>query len=138
MRSEQCEQVASSGMLPAVLVAGRDELRSRLVSNLESDGYIVLEAGNEAEALHVVISQTRPIHILLADVDMNGHNLAVVLSRYRPEMQTFFVAACAVVDAFDPPSAVANIRRTFPVPASVKKFVLTNRLLGAPAVRMIA
>lgn len=139
-RNRQSNQPDLKGVLPTVLIAAGEELRATLASNLEADGYLVLEAGSEAEALHVVVAQTRTIHILLTDLDMNGRKLARDLHPYRPEMRIFFVTADAqnISEALSAPTAIARVRECLKVPDCVRKQMVVNCTSGAKVVRMIA
>ena len=65
-------------------------MRHTLVHNLRLDGYFVLEACDGAEALRIVIGQSRPIHVLLTDVSVHGTTLAEGLKPSRPEMRPLF------------------------------------------------
>jgi len=108
--------------VPTVLIAAHQELLNVLVHLLELDGYLVFEARNQAEALHVVVSQSRLIHILLADVNMNGYALARTLKPYRPEMKTLFVTAHpqqGLSDALIPSVARARVRELLKVPTGM-------------------
>lgn len=77
---------------PTVLVFAEDALLRALVENLTLQGYLVLPARNGAEALELVISQSKRIHILIADVTIGGHELARTLKLYRPDMQNLFIS----------------------------------------------
>jgi CheY-like chemotaxis protein len=61
---------------PTILIVGDDGMRHTLVHNLRLDGYFVLEACDGAEALRIVIGQSRPIHVLLTDVSVHGTSLS--------------------------------------------------------------
>jgi response regulator RpfG family c-di-GMP phosphodiesterase len=125
------------GTLPTVLVAAHEELRESVVLTLKTDGYLVMEAANEAEALHLVISQTRSIHILLVDLEMNGRKLAEDLNPYRPEMRVLFIALHSLnsSETFNAGAAMAKIREYLEVPESVRKQMSGN---SARVMRMIA
>lgn len=77
---------------PTVLVTGDDsELRSDLVNLLLLEGYYVLEAHDAADAFHIAIVHSRPIHLLLMDLGMEGSSLlAARLRPYRDEMRVLF------------------------------------------------
>jgi hypothetical protein len=61
-----------------------------MANNLRVEGYFVLEACDGAEALRIVIGQSRQIHVLLTKLRVQGTNLAETLKPYRPEMQALF------------------------------------------------
>jgi CheY-like chemotaxis protein len=116
------------GGFPTILVAAEEGLRQALIHSLEVDGYLVFDARNEAEALAIIVNQSRPIHILLADVNMNGHELARTLEPYRKEMQVLFVTVDppGLSDALDLESALARVRRVLTPPK--KHFLDTGAL----------
>jgi CheY-like chemotaxis protein len=106
---------------PTILVAAENGLRQRLVRTLAADGYLVLDARNEVEALHIVISHSRPIHILFADVNMNGYDLARTLKSYRPEMRALFVTVHSqgLSDSLDPETTLAKVRQLLKLPKEI-------------------
>ena len=140
VRNAQSNQLDLRGVLPTILLVAPEELRACVAAPLEAAGYLVLEAGDESEALLVVISQTRSIHILLADVNMKDHKLAEVLNPYRPEMRVLFIASPSqtLANALTPADAVARVRETLEVPEIIRKQVSANRTPSARAMHMIA
>ena len=77
---------------PTVLVAAEDSnLRQFLKQSLESDGVHVLEAEGPKGALKHVVSHSRPIHILLADIDTAEAGSMPLLKTYRPSMHVIIV-----------------------------------------------
>jgi CheY-like chemotaxis protein len=73
---------------PTVLVAANDrKIRQAFAAELQREQCLVLAAGNAEEAVRFVVSHSRPIHVLLIDVNMDGIELSAQLSRYRPHMQ---------------------------------------------------
>lgn len=140
VRNEQSTQMDLQGALPTILVLAREELRASIAAPLKADGYVVFEAAKESEALLVVISQTRSIHILLADVDIEGHRLAGVLNPYRPEMRVLFIASHpqTLSNTLDAAAAVATVREVLEVPEIIRKQMSVNRPASARAMRMIA
>ena len=61
---------------PTVIVTGDDsELRSDLVNLLRLEGYHVLEAHDAGDAFHIAIVHSRPIHLILMDLSMEGPRL---------------------------------------------------------------
>jgi CheY-like chemotaxis protein len=125
---------------PSILVAAEEDVRKVLLSRLEPDGYLVFEAENEAEALQIVIGQSRPIHILLADVRMNGQNLAAALEPYRPEMVAVFVTALpdAISNILDPDKAAAKVRELLKAPRGAAAGTATNRRANGKFLGMTA
>lgn len=90
--SEKGRRLPEQDAFPTVLVFAEDALLQALVQNLTLRGYLVLPARNNAEALELVIGQSKRIHILIADVSIGGHELARTLKSYRPEMQDLFIS----------------------------------------------
>ncbi len=119
--------------VPTVLIAAHEELLDSLAHLLSLDGYLIFEARNEAEALHVVVSQARLIHVLLVDVDMDGYALARTLTRYRPEMKAVFITAHpqqGLSDALTPSAARSRIRELLTLP---KGLATQERLIASAA-----
>ena len=107
---------------PAVLIAAPEQLLNALADLLRQGGYLVFEARNKAEALNIVIGQSRLIHILLADINMDGHALATTLERYRPEMKALFVTAHlqqGFSEALTPSMVAAKIRDILILPEGI-------------------
>ena len=78
-----------------LVVEDEQELRRLAVQELERRGYIVLGAGNGAEALMVANSLERPIDILVTDVvmpEMNGIELADALTERWPWLAVLFMS----------------------------------------------
>ena len=77
---------------PTALVAVDDrEARNFLVDSLQQDNCLVLEAESVSRVLDVVRVHSRPIHVVLLDVEIGDHALAALLRRYRSELQVVFV-----------------------------------------------
>ena len=68
----------------------RDLAREKLVRN----GYIVLEAKDGADALEISERHENPIHLVVTDdmPEMNGWDLAQLLTRLRPEMKVIYMS----------------------------------------------
>ena len=76
---------------PTVVVAHNDaELRSTLADRLRQDGYNVLEADDLPSMVEIVLTQTRPLH-LLTDPSTDTRTWAKRLKHHRPEMIVWFV-----------------------------------------------
>jgi response regulator RpfG family c-di-GMP phosphodiesterase len=118
--------------VPTILITARGELRASIVPTLEMEGYLVLEASSETEALRLVICQTRSIEIFLADVDMNGRQLAHLLTPYRPEMEAFFIASDVnkFSDALNADTALEKVRERLKVPNCIRREALANLSAG--------
>ncbi|MBV8864509.1 MAG: hypothetical protein JO210_03820 [Acidobacteriaceae bacterium] len=115
---------------PTILIATSVGTRPALAHSLRQDGYVVFEASSEAEALLATISQSRLIHILLADATMNGRKLARTLRPYRREMQAVFVTAnpkAGLADGLTPDIALAKIRVILKLPRQIAAAAQRNR-----------
>jgi len=100
--------------LPTILVADQDDaVRNPLVRDLSHEGYFVLPAKDEIDALEIVRVHSRPIHLLLTDESMNGRTLAATLQQYRPKMHALFITRYPqgiAPDVIPVESAVAGVR----------------------------
>ncbi len=116
------KRIEEQESFPTILVATDPESRHALVRNLWLDGYLVFEASCEADALFFVVSQSRPIHVLLTDANIEGRKLARTLNLYRHEMQALFVASCprqSISDGLNPETAVAKVRELLRLPGQI-------------------
>ena len=79
-----------------VLVAEDEEMLRELACEfLQDSGYIVLAAGNGAEAIEVSQRHQGPIHLLMTDAvmpGMSGRELAQRLGSHRPDMKMLYVS----------------------------------------------
>jgi CheY-like chemotaxis protein len=108
---------------PTVLVAeSSNGIRELLTFTLEAQGYLVLEARNEAEALEVVKNHSRPIQLMLTDGSPDGRALASTVKQYRRQIRVVFVAANATAesgDLFSPAQALTKVRELLSPPSKV-------------------
>jgi DNA-binding NtrC family response regulator len=80
------------GVYPTVLVVTeKTSLLETISYRLDQYHCNVLEAGNVSNAICHVITHSRPIHVLLADIATVDPTGARVLTRYRPTMQVVLV-----------------------------------------------
>ena len=97
---------------PTVLVARDDDgLNGPLVDRLRREDYNVLEAHDWADVFHFVSVHSRPIHLLLADVNMDAR--VPILKEHRSELQVLLVKK--PVDADD---MLAKVRQLLGSPPS--------------------
>ena len=100
----------------AVLVAHDDTvLRSALANTLRQDGYNVLEADDLPSIAEIVLTQTRPVHVL-ADPSDDKRLWATRLTNHRPNMVVWFVERHhpdLPSDVLTPEIALATIREFF-------------------------
>ena len=101
---------------PTILLAEDDnELRNALAHSLRQNGYLVLEAHDGPSALGIARIHSRPIHLLLIDVDMDDHTSAF-LKQHRPEMSVLYITRHpheALHDALDQETVLAKVREFF-------------------------
>jgi hypothetical protein len=114
-----------SSSFPTVLVAVcANGLAKPLTLDLLSQGYFVLEARNEVDALEVVKIHSRPIHLMLADGNPQGRALAATVKQYRRQISIVFVAGHAQAgdgDLFSPNQAVMRVRELVSPPGVAAK-----------------
>ena len=88
MEGQTMQRDNKSTGFPTVLVAANDRsVRLAFAAELQQEHCLVLSAANADEALQIVVSHSRRIHVLLVDLDMDGIALAARLSRYRCQLQ---------------------------------------------------
>jgi PAS domain S-box-containing protein len=78
-----------------LLVEDGDAVRSLAAQVLTSQGYIVLEASNGAEALEVAAAHDESIDLLITDVvmpGMDGVELSRRLTKERPDLPVLFIS----------------------------------------------
>lgn len=94
--SERLFAPAADSSSATILVAEDEQDVRRMVRRiLEAQGYIVLEAVNGKDALHVSCQYPSSIQLLLTDTimpSMGGPELAEKLRHFRPEMKVLFVS----------------------------------------------
>jgi CheY-like chemotaxis protein/two-component sensor histidine kinase len=81
-----------------LLVEDEAEVRRLTREILEGSGYVVIEAGDPADALRLGQDTRRPIHLLLTDVvmpGMSGPELATRLTATRADLPVLFMSAYA-------------------------------------------
>ncbi len=83
------------GQETVLLVEDEKDVRELAREILQKHGYVVLEAPTGPDALRVASRHPGPIHLLLTDVvmpQMSGRELAVRLSRTRPEVKVLYTS----------------------------------------------
>ncbi len=81
------------GMETILLVDDDESVRALVREGLEQQGYTVLEARFNSEALLIARRHECPIHLMVADVMMpgiNGRELADMLTSSRPHMKVLY------------------------------------------------
>ena len=102
---------------PTVLVARDDDgLNGPLVDRLRREDYNVLEAHDWADVFHFVSVHSRPIHLLLADVNMDAR--VPILKEHRSELQVLLVQK--PVDTDDMLSKVRQLLGSPPSRSSIR------------------
>jgi hypothetical protein len=99
--------------LPTILVAHEDnETRSTLAKSLRHYGIHVLEADDLPSMVEIVLTQTRPIHLLIDD-SPDKRTWATRLTSHRPKMKVWLVARYrheVRPDALTPEVALQTVR----------------------------
>jgi len=105
---------------PTVLVVDDDPLVRGIIRDvLQSDGYLVLDARFNSEALVVLRQYQGPIHLMIADVMMpgiNGRELAEMLAPSRPTMKVIYVSGYPeelVREKLNPPEMMTFLQKPF-------------------------
>jgi len=79
-----------------LVVEDEPEIQRFIARVLAPEGFLVLTAGDAAQALEICRQHPGRIDLLLSDViipDMNGPELAARLQALRPEMRVLFISA---------------------------------------------
>ena len=86
---------ASPGRETILLVDDDESVRVVVRESLEQQGYTVLEARFNSEALLMARRHDGPIHLMVADVMMpgiNGRELAYMVTSSRPHMKVLYIS----------------------------------------------
>jgi len=86
---------AGSGTGTILLVDDDESVRALVRKSLEREGYTVLEARFNSEALVIARRHDGPIHMMVADIMMpgiNGRELAYMLASSRPNMKVLYIS----------------------------------------------
>ena len=84
-----------AGVGTILLVDDDESVRALVRQSLEQEGYAVLEARFNSEALLIARRYDGPIHMMVADVMMpgiNGRELAYMLASSRPNMKVLYIS----------------------------------------------
>ena len=88
---------------PTILIAQEDGgLRRDFVRSLQSEGYAVLAAAGAADAVEIVRTHSRHIHVLITDDSANSQRMAATLKQYRPYMGVLFFSLSSKDTSWDP------------------------------------
>ena len=105
---------------PTILVVDDDPVVRGIIRDvLQSDGYSVLDARFNSEALVVLRQYQGPIHLMIADVMMpgiNGRELAEMLAPSRPTMKVIYVSGYPeelVREKLNPPEMMTFLQKPF-------------------------
>lgn len=115
------------GMETILLVDDDESVRALVREGLEQQGYTVLEARFNSEALLIARRHEGPIHLMVADVMMpgiNGRELADMLTSSRPHMKVPYISGypLEIVRAKLRDPDLANfLQKPFPIEALVNK-----------------
>jgi two-component system, cell cycle sensor histidine kinase and response regulator CckA len=89
---------AARGCETLLLVEDDDSVRTYLTRLLESQGYCVIAAEHQADALNVVQATADPIHLVITDVLMpggTGPELVRALDQIRPGVPALYISGYA-------------------------------------------
>ena len=92
---EAVTALPARGSETILVVEDQNEVRSLVQRILEEFGYVVLSAGEIADAFRIVERHGGPIHLLLTDMvmpEMNGVHLAQRLGALRQEMAVLYMS----------------------------------------------
>ena len=92
---EAVTALPARGSETILVVEDQNEVRSLVQRILEEFGYVVLSAGEIADAFRIVERHGGPIHLLLTDMvmpEMNGVHLAERIVALRQEMAVLFMS----------------------------------------------
>ena len=102
-----------------VLIAADDAgLRDALSQDLQHDGYLVLTARMDSEAIEIVRVHSRAIDLMLIDEGAGGRTLATTLKQYRPDIKILFLTQCS-------PGSSPDASRSGRVVARVRELLAT-------------
>lgn len=90
MASPQPKTSRENYGVPTILVM--HQLRVTFIDALRHEGYFVLEAFNQDEALSIIRMHSRPIHVLVKGVSTEWPTLAALLRAYRPRTEVVSVS----------------------------------------------
>jgi signal transduction histidine kinase len=92
---EAVSPLPARGSETILVVEDQNEVRALVQRILEDWGYVVLSAGQTADAFRIVERHSGPIHLLLTDMvmpQMNGAVLAERLVSLRPDMAVLYMS----------------------------------------------
>jgi len=118
---------ADPGMETILLVDDDESVRALLRESLEQQGYTVLEARVNSEALLMARRHEGPIHLMVADVMMpgiNGRELASMVTSSRPHMKVLYISGYPleiVREKLRDPDMANFLQKPFPIEAFVRK-----------------
>jgi two-component system, cell cycle sensor histidine kinase and response regulator CckA len=110
-----------------LLVDDDESVRALVRESLAKQGYTVLEARFNSEALMMARRHEGPIHLMVADVMMpgiNGRELADMLTSSRPQMKVLYISGYPleiVREKLRDPDMANFLQKPFPIEALVSK-----------------
>jgi CheY-like chemotaxis protein len=114
--------------METILLVDDDESVRTLVRDcLQQQGYTVLEARVNSEALLMARRHEGPIHLMVADVMMpgiNGRELAYMLASSRPHMKVLYISGYPleiVREKLRDPDMANFLQKPFPIETLVSK-----------------
>src|SRR5256885_1401862 len=115
------------GMETILLVDDDESIRALVRESLEQQGYTVLEACVNSEALLMARRHKGPIHLMVADVMMpgiNGRELASMVTSSRPHMKVLYISGYPleiVREKLRDPDMANFLQKPFSIEALVRK-----------------
>ncbi|MGQ0815678.1 MAG: PAS domain S-box protein [Gemmatimonadota bacterium] len=97
-RASTVQARSARGNETILLVEDQAAVRSLVRRVLQKSGYDVIDAANGTEALSLIETLERPIHLLLTDIvmpEMGGRELAEKLAPLRPDMKILYMSGYA-------------------------------------------
>jgi two-component system, cell cycle sensor histidine kinase and response regulator CckA len=118
---------ASPGRETILLVDDDESVRALVRESLAQQGYTVLEARFNSEALLMARRHVGPIHLMVSDVMMpgiNGRELAYMVTSSRPHMKVLYISGYPleiVREKLRDPDMANFLQKPFPIQALVEK-----------------
>lgn len=117
--------MATTFTIPTILATENSgRARRALLQNLQHQGYFVLQAQDEVDAIEIARVHSRPIQLMLAAESVDDRTLAARIKLYRPCMDVLFLAHGFIPENPDADLLAPEISR---VQAILKPPVNSNR-----------
>lgn len=115
--------MATAFTIPTILVTENSgRVRRALLQNLQHQGYFVLQAQDQVDAIEIARVHSRPIQLMLAAESIDDRSLVARIKMYRPCMDVLFLAY-----GFNPENADLLAPEIAKVQAILKPPMKSNR-----------